>query len=81
MAPVYNTVMMFGSFNPSPYVITVVSSHILLAFHIILLPELYFGEQLWLQTAEVKLKLHTDPQSDMLMKRFRINRGEERPTL
>lgn len=33
------------------------------------------------KTVEVKSKLHTGPQSVLLMKRFRINRGEERPTL
>lgn len=46
-----------------------------------LLSELYFGEQLRVQTVEVRSKLHTGPQSVILMKRFRINRGEERPTL
>lgn len=45
------------------------------------LSELYFGEQLRVQTVEVKSKLYTGPQSVMLMKRFRVNRGEERPTL
>lgn len=60
---------------------TVVSFTSSLLFNIVLLSELYFGEQLQIQTVEVKSKLHTGPQSVMLMKRFRINRGEERPTL
>lgn len=52
-----------------------------LLLNVVLLSELYFGEQLWVQTVEVKSKLYTGPQSVMLMKRFRVNRGEERPTL
>lgn len=52
-----------------------------LYFNVMLPFELYFGEQLRVQTVEVKSKLYTGPQSVMLMKRFRVNRGEERPTL
>lgn len=52
-----------------------------LLFNIALLSELYFGKELRVQTVEVQSKLHTGPQSVILMKRFRINRGEERPTL
>lgn len=59
---------------------SVVSFNSSLPFNIVLLSELYFGEQLRVQTVEVKSKLHTGPQSVMLMKRFRVNRGEERPT-
>lgn len=54
----------------------VVSFTSFLPFNIALLSELYFGEQLRVQTVEVKSKLHTGPQSVMLMKRCRINRGE-----
>lgn len=52
-----------------------------LLFNIALLSELSFGKELRVQTVEVQSKLHTGPQSVILMKRFRINRGEERPTL
>lgn len=40
---------------------TVVSFNSFSLFNIVLLPELYFGEQLWLQTVEVKSKLRTGP--------------------
>lgn len=39
---------------------TVVSFNSFLLFNIVL-SELYFGEQLWVQTVEVKSKLHTGP--------------------
>ncbi len=40
---------------------TVVSFKPFLLFNIVLLSELYFGERLWVQTVEVKSKLHTGP--------------------
>lgn len=55
--------------------------YLFLVFSVVLLSELYFGEQLQVQTVEVISKLHTGPQSVMLMKWFRVNRVEERPTL
>lgn len=61
--------------------VTVASLNLSSPLDVTLLSELYFGEQLRLQTVEVQTKLHTGPQSVMLMKCLRINRGEERPTL
>lgn len=55
--------------------------YLFLVFSVVLLSELYFGEHLQVQTVEVISKLHTGPQSVMLMKWFRVNRVEERPTL
>lgn len=52
--------MMFDLYV-SLYVMTVVSFNSFSLFNIVLLPELYFGEQLWLQTVEVKSKLRTGP--------------------
>lgn len=39
-----------------------------------------FSEQLWVQTVEVMSKLHTCQESVVLMKRFRINRRDRKPT-